>query len=194
MRKLSVFLLILSFAFCFFGCTNETGKGSSTSSTTEPTSGKSFVVNGEAVEKSEIDYFKNRIKNQILAEYAEEYNITDFSDFWDSDYNGRSPKKDLEERSVSMAVRAKVELVEMKKEGIYDDISFDRLMEKALQYNKEHENVKNTVGILSIDMNSFYTYYLTNGEHELKNIRKIKDADFDSYIDKLVEKADGEIS
>ena len=76
----------------------------------------------------------------------------------------------------------------MREKGIYDNISFDALEAKAIAYNEEHMNQKNTVGINSIDMSQFYTYYISNGDMELQNILgedelKPTDEEIKAYID-----------
>ena len=128
------------------------------------------VVNGENITNDEIEYFKSRDKAEIINQFAEKYGITDFADFWEKDFNGNSPEKALEKKALSDAVEAKIKLVLMRDNGIYDDISFEGLKEKAERYNAEHKGKKGTVGISTVDLSSFYTYYVSTGEMELKNI------------------------
>ncbi len=128
------------------------------------------TVNGEVIMSDEIDYFKTRCRADIINEYAEKYSVKDFSDFWDKEFDGTTPAQALEKKALSQAVDAKIRLVLMRDNGVYDDISFSALKEKAEKYNKDHENVKGNVGINSIDLSGFYTYYVSTGEMELKNI------------------------
>ena len=128
------------------------------------------VVNGENIMSDEIEYFKSRDKAEIINRYAEKYHISDFSDFWEKNFDGDSPKKALENIALSDAVEAKIKLVLMRDNGVYDDISYEGLKKKAEQYNAEHKDKKETVGINTVDLSSFYTYYVSTGEMELKNI------------------------
>ena len=126
-------------------------------------------VNGEAIITEEIEYFSEMEKTKVMQEFAEKYNITDFSSFWENEYNGESPKIILEKRAFERAVRAKILLVLMRDNGIYDSISFTALRDRALKFNNKN-NVSAMAGISSINTEQFYSYYIQNGELELKNI------------------------
>lgn len=128
------------------------------------------TVNGEEIMSEEMEYFKSRSKADIINEYAEKYGVKDFSDFWDKEFDGKTPNEALNEKALSQAVDAKIRLVLMKENGVYDDITFSGLRKKAEEYNKTHENAQGNVGIKTVDLNSFYTYYISTGEMELKNI------------------------
>lgn len=128
------------------------------------------TVNGEQIMSDEIDYLKTRCRGQVINEYAEKYGVTDFSDFWDKEFDGKTPAQRLEEVTLNRAVETKIKLVLMRENGIYEDISFAGLKAKAEKYNEVHENMQGTVGLKTIDLNSFYTYYVSTGEMELKNI------------------------
>ena len=129
------------------------------------------TVNGNVeITTQEIKYFKNRLRADIINEYARDYGVTDFSDFWDKEFDVRTPTEALNDRAVEEAADAKLKLLLMQENGVYDDISFDGLKKRAEAYNAEHENAVGTVGIKTIDMESFYTYYISTGEMELKNI------------------------
>ena len=56
----------------------------------------------------------------------------------------------------------------MRENGIYEDISFDALEAKAQAYNAEHKDQKNVVGINTIDLSQFYSYYISTGEMTFK--------------------------
>lgn len=127
-------------------------------------------VNGEAVTSDEIDYFKLRFRSEIINEYSAKYGVTDYADFWETEYDGKTPSAALEEKAFDEAVSAKIKLILMRKNGIYADIGFASLKALAEEYNAQHANNKKTVGILTIDLESFYTYYISTGEMELKNI------------------------
>ena len=128
------------------------------------------TVNGEKIMTDEIDYFRTRCRSQIINDYAEKYGVKDFSDFWDKDFDGTTPSDSLEKKALEEAADAKVRLVMMRENGVYDDISFEALKAKAEKFNAENANTKGNVGINSIDMNGFYTYYVSTGEMELKNV------------------------
>lgn len=128
------------------------------------------LVNGEAITEEETAYFSTRYKGQIINKYSEKYGITDFSEFWDKEFDGKTPRQALDEYALEQAIEAKIKLVFMRENGIYDDISYSALKTMAEEYNREHENQKGNVGLNSINMASFYTYYISNGEMELKNI------------------------
>lgn len=129
------------------------------------------TVNGETVTKDEIDYFSKRMKAEVLSEYVQKYDVSDFSSFWETEYDGKTPTQTLEEKAFDEAVRSKIVLVLMREKGIYDNISFAGLRQKAENFNNTNKSAdKPLVGIKSIDLEQFYTYYIANGEMELKNI------------------------
>lgn len=127
-------------------------------------------VNGEIVTAAEINYFKSKYRADIINEYAEKYAVTDFSDFWDRDFDGKTPSQELEKRALDEAVSAKIKLVMMRENGVYEDVSFNALLEKANKFNAENGNASGVIGIKTVDIDSFYTYYILTGEMELKNI------------------------
>ena len=163
MKKLSLILFAAVFILCFAAC-NEKAPEKPDPNTVYAT------VNGEAVTVEEIDYFKSRCRADIINDFAEKYGVKDFSDFWERDFDGTTPSAELEKAALSQAAEAKIKLVMMRENGVYDDISFAGLKKRAAQYNSEHENMHGNVGITSIDMSGFYTYYVSTGEMELKNI------------------------
>ena len=163
MKKLSLILLAALFILCFAACGEKAPEAPDTDAVRA-------TVNGEAVTAEEIDYFKSRCRADIINDFAEKYGVKDFSDFWERDFDGTTPSAELEKAALSQAAEAKIKLVMMRENGVYDDISFAGLKKKAEQYNLEHENVQGSVGITSIDMSGFYTYYVSTGEMELKNI------------------------
>lgn len=128
------------------------------------------TVNGEQIMSDEIDYLKTRCRGQVINEYAEKYSVTDFSDFWDKEFDGKTPAQRLEEVTLNHAVETKIKLVLMRENGIYEDISFAGLKAKAEKYNEVHADMQGNVGLKTVDLNSFYTYYVSTGEMELKNI------------------------
>ena len=133
-------------------------------------------VNGEKITPEEIDYFSQRRKAEVLQEYVSKYNISDFSEFWNTEFDGKTPSQELEEKAFEEAVRSKIVLVLMRDNGIYDDISFEGLKKQAEEFNRKNkESSEKKVGINSIDIEQFYTYYISTGELELKNILAKKD-------------------
>ncbi len=179
--KKYIILIPVMILICFSSCTQ---KNNSNEKITV-----CAVVNGENIMSDEIEYFKSRDRAEIVSQYAEKYGISDFSDFWERDFDGNSPSKALEDKAFSDAVEAKIKLVLMRDNGIYDDISFEALKKKAEQYNAEHKDKKGTVGINTVDLTSFYTYYISTGEEGLKNILaetvlKPSQEEIDSFPDK----------
>lgn len=162
MARKTICIVIVMIMLCLCSC----GSGEAAPDGSEAV----CLVNGETVCRSETDYFSSRCRADIVNEFSSQYGITDFSDFWDTEYDGRTPRRALDELALNKAVEAKLKLVLMRENGIYEDIGYDALLEKAKNYNEEHKDAKNTVGITSIDLSSFYTYYIETGELELKNI------------------------
>ena len=77
-RILTCFLLLLSL---FAGCGKQ-----------KPAPNNIVAyINGEAITAREIDYFKTRDRADIINAFSEQYGVTDFSDFWDKDFDGTTP-------------------------------------------------------------------------------------------------------
>ena len=126
------------------------------------------VVNGETVTQEEFDYFKARLRADVINYYNSEFDAKVDEDFWQTDFNGITPEKDLEDRAVSECVKAKIQLVLCRENGIYDDISFTGLRQRAESFNSQDKS--GAIGLKTIEMDTFYTYYIDTGVMELKNI------------------------
>lgn len=151
------------------------------------------TVNDEKVTAEEMSYFKNRLRASVITKFVND-GAEFSSDFWSKDIGGTTPAEYLDSVAFNECVRAKIQLVECRKNAIYDDISFSALKAKAEKFNKDNEG-KQTVGISSIDLDAFYTYYIENGALALKGklaeegvIRS--EADYEECIDSLVKSAD----
>ena len=142
-------------------------------------------VNGTAVSQREYDFFVSRTRAEVMSEYSQKYDISSYTDFWQTEFDGKTPSSVLSERALEKAAKAKVLFIEMKDRGIYDDVTWDYFEALAEKYNEEHKNQK-TVGLKSIDMSKFYIYYLSTGEIELRNrLEKEGITDYDGYISSL---------
>ena len=103
------------------------------------------VVNGETVTQEEFDYFKARLRANVINYYISEFNAKVDEDFWQADFNGITPEKALENRAISECVKAKIQLVLCRENGIYDDISFAGLRQRAENFNSQ--NKSGTIGL-----------------------------------------------
>ena len=121
-------------------------------------------IGGEDITRDELEFFKGRVKSKVMAENG-----------------GAAPEEELNARALAEAQKARLVLIECKKAGIFDDISWNGLKAEAEKYNAEHKD--GAVGLTSIDMDSFYLYYVENGKLELEN--RMKTGDIDAYIEKL---------
>ncbi len=129
------------------------------------------TVNGEDITREEIDYFSKRMKADVLSDYVQKYDISDFSSFWETAYDGKTPAQTLEERAFDEAVCSKIVLVLMRENGIYENITFAGLKKKAEDFNNANKaSNEPMIGIKTVDLEQFYTYYISNGEMELENI------------------------
>ena len=126
------------------------------------------VVNGEKVTQEEFDYFKARKRADVINYYISEFNAKVDEDFWQTEFNGITPEKDLEDRAFSECVKAKIQLVLCRENGIYDDISFVGLRQRAENFNSQDKS--GAIGLKTIEIETFYTYYIETGVMELKNI------------------------
>lgn len=158
-----IFCVTLSFLMLFIlsSCVEENKKTEDTCIAT---------VNGETISEDEFEYFRKKYKSQVLNECLEKFETQYTEDFWQTEFDGVTPEEILYDRVMKECVLAKIQLVLMKEEGIYEDISFKALKLKAEAFNSENENKEGVVGIKSIQMSQFYSYYLQTGIMELQNI------------------------
>ena len=156
MKKFFCVILSLSMLFLLFSCAGEKeavlsdGIGS---------------VNGEIITEEEYEYFRKKYKSQVLNECLDKFDVEYTEDFWETEFDGVTPQELLHNRVVKECVMAKIQFLLMKEEGIYEDVTFEGLKQKAESFNKE-----SVVGIKSIQMSQFYSYYLQTGVMELQNI------------------------
>ena len=159
LKKLLSMVLVFAMVLTFFACAKE-----------EVQSTAIATVNGETITEEEFEYFRKKYKAQILNECLENFSVEYTEDFWQTEFEGTTPEEILYDKVLEECVRAKIQLVLMKEEGIYDDISFEGLRLKAESFNAENQNKEGVVGIKSIQMSQFYSYYLQTGIMELQNI------------------------
>lgn len=171
MKKFLCILLIIILSVSVASCAADEGEP-------QPTPAVYATVDGEDITREEVEYFSERERANILSEYAQRYGINDFSDFWETEFDGKTPSDELFDRALERAITAKLELIVMREKAIYDDISFEGLKQKAIRYNDENKDKSNTVGLKSISLNQFYTYYLDNGRLEIKRNM----SDYDSVL------------
>ncbi len=163
MKKVGIFLIIAVLALSLCSCAQN--DKASQEAITVP----NLTVNGEKVSREEYLYFYKLVRSQIIVQYAQDYSVTDFSDFWETEFDGETPMSQLEEKTLSECVKAKIILSLCKENDIYQDISFEALQLKAQKFNEENEGKSGVVGLKSISLDSFYTYYIDTGVMELKN-------------------------
>ena len=168
-KKVFSLLLCILMSVCLFSCGKE-----------EKTDEVYATVNGEEIMSREIEYFSSKERANVIGEYMQKYDITIAEDFWSQEYDGKTPQQELDRRALEKAVEAKIKLVQMKEQGIYDDISYNGLYRRAVEFNKKNENAQGVVGVKTIDLEQFYTYYISTGEMELENLlseSKLKPSD-----------------
>ncbi len=160
MKKVACVFFALIFSLMFVSCTQ----------TQEVEENIVAYVNSEPITEEEFEYFRKKCKSEVLNDCLEQFSVQYTEVFWQTEFDGVTPEQMLYERTLSECVRAKIQFLLMKEEGIYEDITFKALKEKAENFNAENEGKEGVVGIKSIQMSQFYSYYLQTGIMELQNI------------------------
>ncbi len=158
-KKIVCFFLSLFFVVIFASCGEETEKIDAVA-----------TVNGEEITGEEFEYFRKKYKSEVLNECLEKFDTEYTENFWQTEFEGVTPEQILYERSLEECARAKIQFLLMKEEKIYEEVTFAFLKAKAEAFNKENENKEGVVGIKSIQMSQFYSYYLETGIMELQNV------------------------
>lgn len=144
------------------------------------------IVNGENILRAELDYFSGRLRGALVNElYARNPSFDGNLDT--AVIGGKSFAAELHAGALDECVRAKIKLVLMRENGVFDDIGYFALKSKAENFNKSNEGKSEIVGIKSISLDTFYTYYIDTGEMELKNLLEttafaVTDSEVDAYI------------
>lgn len=147
MKKISALCLAAIAVFCLASCgSNNNGQDAVA------------TVNGETVTQAELSYFEGRLRADVYAE-----NTSDNS-------NSSALALKLQKRAMKECVRAKIILIQCRKNGIYTNISYEGLRALAVSYNNAHSNDSGAVGLNTIQLSQFYTYYIDNGKLELQNL------------------------
>lgn len=172
--------LILSVICCFSSCSASNDKRDK--STVDVGS-----VNGTGISAAETDYYLPQFRSSVISLFTQKYNTAYDGTFWQTEFDGITPEEYLFDKAFDKAADSKLKLALCKEFGLFDDISFAALKEKAEKFNKNNEG-KKTVGITSIDMNVFYDYYVSNGVLALQNTLVDKGviadrSDFDEWYD-----------
>lgn len=128
-----------------------------------------FTVNGEEVSLEEVSYFEEKERTAVITKFIYEYSTEYDENFWNKEFDGITPRKYLDDKVKEEVIKAKIQLVLCRENNIYTDISYEGLYRAAVNYNNTHKDTQ-TVGINTINLDSFYHYYLDNGVMELKNI------------------------
>ncbi len=188
MKKKALLLFALIMIVVFSSCSKEAESGTDAV----------ISVNGENVTQEEVDYFKGKLKAELINDYIEKYSVEYTSDFWQTEFDGKTPEEALEEKALEESIMAKIQFVLMKEEGIFEDITYEGLYKKAEDFNKANAGKEGVVGLKSIKMSQFYTYYLQTGVMELKNIYaedKLKptDSEIEKKINEIEKQNDGDI-
>lgn len=188
MKKKALLLFALIMLVMFSSCSKEAESGTDAV----------ISVNGEFVTQAEVDYFKGKLKAELINDYIEKYSVEYTSDFWQTEFDGKTPEEALEEKALEESIMAKIQFVLMKEEGIFEDITYEGLYKKAEDFNKANAGKEGVVGLKSIKMSQFYTYYLQTGVMELKNIYaedKLKptDSEIERKINEIEKQNDGDI-
>lgn len=163
MKKITVLAALLVLVFSACGCSRNAVQPENADTV-------AAYLADEPVMQCEVDYFKAKNRATVVNMFSEKYGVDDFSDFWERNFDGENPAAVLDGMSLNDAVDAKARLILMKENGVYEDVSFRALEKKKDEYNAEHSNRTNTVGLNTIPDEGFYTYYIQTGEMELKNI------------------------
>lgn len=158
-KKVICVFLSLVFVLSLASCGEEDEKISATA-----------TVNGEEITAEEFEYFRKKYKSEVLNDCLEKFGAEYTEGFWQTEFEGMTPEELLYERTLEECVRAKIQFLLMKEEGIYEDVTFAGLKAKAEAFNEENANKEGVVGIKSIQMSQFYSYYLQTGIMELQNI------------------------
>ncbi len=126
------------------------------------------TINGETVTYSELEYFEEQHKSEVMSKFILEYNAIPDDDFWDTPINGETPRKYLYNLCKEKILKAKIQLILCRENNIYEDISIDYFYQLKEQHNKTFKN-NETIGISQIPV-LYYDYYIDNGVMDLKNI------------------------
>lgn len=187
-KKASIYAITFIMILCLCACSAKTVENVQT------VKNDAGSVNGEIITSDELNYYIMQLRTSVINKYVNDYGITYSDNFWNEEVSGVSAQEYLKNLAFDECVKSKIQLTKCKEYDIFDDISFSALKAKAEKINADNAG-KKTVGISSIDMNVFYTYYVETGALKLKNVLVEngtieKESDYDDYIASLIKSAD----
>ncbi|WP_242206081.1 hypothetical protein [Aestuariivivens insulae] len=145
-----------------------------------------LYVDDEPIVRSEFNFFKQKVRTNVISYYKNNYNLDVIQDFWNQTYGNEEPKATLEQFALDAAIENKIQNIILKTYGIRDTIDFHSFKESLQKENERRKEVLDRGGIIygpkNYSQQVYYSYLLSNAILTLKrqkmpemvNIEKLK--------------------
>lgn len=136
-------------------------------------------MDGRLLDNRELQREMQRYRSVIFNTYVQELQITNTSNFWNTEFDGITPLKRLEEKALDALKRLKVQENMLKQKnlwpyGTYEDLLKDRIMnnEKRRIAVKKNEVI---YGPVEFSERTFFDYQFSNAVIKLKKLMEGKE-------------------
>lgn len=169
----AAFVLILIFAAVIYGVTRV--RQDTTAA----------YVNGAPISAGEIKLRITALKADAISYFDQEYGVKADSEFWERDFDGKTPSEYLRKLALSDAARAKLEQQLAEQYGLISDISFSALRSEMNSVNIDNgSKIKQGLPVLgqkSYTLSTYYEYYFSNLRLSLQ--KRMSESDGPLYAD-----------
>lgn len=138
--------------------------------------GKDWVakVDNEKISLNEFNHFIKKNRAVVYNYFSQKYSLPSNKDFWTTGFNGEKPGQYLKQKSLDDCVKIKVQQMLAREEGLIDDISYTRFLDKLKKENERRqlavESKKVIYGPINFTEQTYFSYYFSNLIIELKQI------------------------
>ena len=98
-----------------------------------------FYVNDEPVSVSEMEFWMSLSKAEVANYFYREYGMQYSDDFWNKEFDHKSPGGMLKDRALEKLVNCKVQQIFARDLGIIEKIGFDELMAEIDSFNEQRK-------------------------------------------------------
>jgi len=137
------------------------------------------VMDGQILDNRELEREIKRYRSSVLKDYAYQLQTISVADFWDTEYEGVTPKKKLEDKALQALKRLKVQEKMLKQKGLWPYETYqDLLTERPVNNERRKMAVQKSeiiYGPVEFTEQSFFDYQFSNAVIKLKQLMEGKE-------------------
>ncbi len=130
------------------------------------------AISEENIDDRELQREMLRYRAQIVSDFTQKYQLNNLQNFWENIYQGRSPKKALEELALTNLLKIKIQEQWLKAEGLWPYKNYDEFLNAMAEENKERDKLQNEgqviYGPVLFQEQTYFDYKFSNAIIKLK--------------------------